>query len=102
MLGVHNVLNLLNVLNVLNVLNMPMDASFACWALFTQYRYPHLVNQPIPSHTITSTSPNSRCVLYKVCPSISTLDGPSVGLSVGNQFHWPAELISGLELNEKM
>ncbi len=34
-LGVMGVLNVLNVLNVLYVLNMPMDASLACWALFT-------------------------------------------------------------------
>ncbi len=32
--GVLDVLNALNELSVLNVLNMPMDASFACWALF--------------------------------------------------------------------
>ena len=31
-----NVLGVLGVLNVLNVLNMPMDASLACWALFSK------------------------------------------------------------------
>ena len=34
-LGVLSVLNVLGVLSVLNVLNMLMDASLACWALFT-------------------------------------------------------------------
>ena len=34
-LGVLGVLNVLNVLNVLHVLNMRMDASLACWALFS-------------------------------------------------------------------
>ena len=34
-LGVLGVLNVLKVLHVLRVLNMPMDASLACWALFT-------------------------------------------------------------------
>ena len=35
-LGVLGVLYMLNVLYVLNVLNMPMDASLACWALFSR------------------------------------------------------------------
>ena len=35
-LGVLGVLNVLNVLNVLHVLNMTMDASLACWALFSK------------------------------------------------------------------
>ena len=34
LLNVLGVLDVLNVLNVFNVLNMPMEASFACWALF--------------------------------------------------------------------
>ena len=34
-LNVLNVLGVLNMLNVLHMLNMPMDASLACWALFT-------------------------------------------------------------------
>ena len=34
-LNVLNLLNVLNVLNVLHVLNMLMDASLACWALFS-------------------------------------------------------------------
>ena len=34
-LGVLNVLNVLHVLHVLRVLNMLMDASLACWALFS-------------------------------------------------------------------
>ena len=43
MLGVLNVLNALNLLHVLHVLNMinnmPMEASFACWALFFSCKY---------------------------------------------------------------
>ena len=38
MLGVLHVLHalhMLHVLHVLHVLNMPMDASLACWALFS-------------------------------------------------------------------
>ncbi len=31
-------LGVLNVLDVLNALNMPMDASLACWALFSKDR----------------------------------------------------------------
>ena len=38
MLGVLGVLNFLNVHNVHNVLSMLMDASLACWALFTDVR----------------------------------------------------------------
>ena len=34
-LGVLGVLDVLYVLDVLNVLNKPMDASLACWALFS-------------------------------------------------------------------
>ena len=34
-LGVLNVLHVLHVLYVLHVLNMLMDASLACWALFS-------------------------------------------------------------------
>ena len=36
MLGVLNVLKVLKVLHVLHVLTMPMDASLACWALFSE------------------------------------------------------------------
>ena len=49
MLGVLNVLNVLNLLHALNVLHelhvlnmlndMPMEASFACWALFFSCTY---------------------------------------------------------------
>ena len=35
-LNVPNVLHVLHVLYVLHVLNMPMDASLACWALFSR------------------------------------------------------------------
>ena len=35
-LGVLGVLDVLNVLNGPNVLNMPIDASLACWALFSK------------------------------------------------------------------
>ena len=37
LLNVLGVLGVLNVLNVLHVLYMPMDASLACWALFSMY-----------------------------------------------------------------
>ena len=36
-LGVLHVLRVLHVLHMLHVLNMPMDASLACWALFSMY-----------------------------------------------------------------
>ena len=35
LLNVLHVLHMLHVLHVLQVLNMPMDASLACWALFS-------------------------------------------------------------------
>ena len=39
LLNVLGVLNVLNVLYVLHVLIMPMDASLACWALFSIFLF---------------------------------------------------------------
>ena len=59
-LGVLNVLNVLNVLDVLyvlnllhvlHVLNMLMDASLACWALFSICREPPYGISFITSHS---------------------------------------------------
>ena len=93
-LGVLGVLNVLNVLYVLNVLDMPMDASLACWALFSHFpqtisRF-RIYSRPSPSTEAVDTSASLLVyllVLHYTSPSVCSWFHMSVRLPVRHSAH---------------